>query len=953
MSDPSNATPADGAERIAAGLEALGVRRFDSIDTLLAWEPDIATCASQVTAGLTIRPSIRIQEHHDITPALFVYDPFLGTIGLVEVLPEDALCDSQVEQNSRADASSTKTEARPPRVTESIREFIDRAAYFRQLCLLQAERTETQAHSIELVIVFQRTHPLETKTDAATVLHALSSETGYMRSIGVNLLDEDPDGGFSQLRQTFPWLLTATRKWFGSARMKRDASSSENLPWSIALRNYRIAGGRRYKMVPGRFHLMHGSNGSGKSSLSEALELLLTRSIERLERKEKTRYFSFVRHRPSSTSPAVPAPSTPAKAVLRMSTAQSPIRARVSICPPVPGVEEERRHRWNPLPAALLPMAASFRLDQRLMDFIIQASDGERAALFLKAYFPADQPALKAESDALVAADAAFNSLPQSIRDATAAAKVERAAYLRESLAWIGSGSAWQPRVAGGGMLQMVAPCLPVTPEQLTLLGVVQSPIRERLDRWRTAPATIVHLEEELQKLDQELSAVRPLAPGIRHNLEVALPILRQFNAWRAVRQIAKEGTLRDAVDKWIELQALADLVAKYHDVAATLDHARALGWKPQPEHESIFDGVHEDADRLQSLRQWKEDLAKARDDARTAVRAFTQREQTPSAGAGAVPTGVAAVPLQFIGDQLACLNQVGEWLPSTAGGPGTTPLGQILTSATRENSVHTRGRSTIGIPGGLETAIADAEQLLDACRTLEASTVGAADVYRACASALNAFKVVEEQERAAMVTFFRKLQQKDAEGLALIDALNELLSLFKPAPWAYAGLTLEALKRSGDAPERLALRRAPGDESEAELLLNTAEMNTFTLALFFLCAPGLDNPLKLLVLDDPLQNMDEMTVSSLARGLGKVMRIYPDGWRILALFHGEEDVYRLRDEIRTSVYRLPWVSPATAPAAATTTVEAVAMHGTEHIELQNIGQIVTMRAPAAAVQSG
>ena len=168
------------------------------------------------------------------------------------------------------------------------------------------------------------------------------------------------------------------------------------------------------------------------------------------------------------------------------------------------------------------------------------------------------------------------------------------------------------------------------------------------------------------------------------------------------------------------------------------------------------------------------------------------------------------------------------------------------------------------------------------------------------------------------MATFFRKLQQKDAEGLALIDALNELLSLFKPAPWAYAGLTLEALKRSGDVPERLALRRARDDEAEAELLLNTAEMNTFTLALFFLCAPGLDNPLKLLVLDDPLQNMDEMTVSSLARGLGKVMRIYPDGWRILALFHGEEDVYRLRDEIRTSVYRLPWVSPATAPAAAT-----------------------------------
>src|SRR5262249_16788992 len=139
---------------------------------------------------------------------------------------------------------------------------------------------------------------------------------------------------------------------------------------------------------------------------------------------------------PAAIAPGAAAPSTPAKVMLHMATAQGPIRAKVWICPPADDIEQERRHRWNRTPVTLLPSAASFRLDQRLMDFIIQASDGQGAALFLKAYFPTDQTALKVESDANAAAGVAFGKLPQSIRDAAANAKTERAAYLRDALAW-------------------------------------------------------------------------------------------------------------------------------------------------------------------------------------------------------------------------------------------------------------------------------------------------------------------------------------------------------------------------------------------------------------------------------------------------------------------------------------------------------------------------------------
>src|SRR5262249_9881832 len=217
-----------------------------------------------------------------------------------------------------------------------------------------------------------------------------------------------------------------------------------------------------------------------------------------------------------------------------------------------------------------------------------------------------------------------------------------------------------------------------------------------------------------------------------------------------------------------------------------------------QEKHESIFATVNESADRLEQLRQLKDGLAQGRDDARAEVRGFTRRDAEQAAGAGGQQS-VATVPLQFTEDQMACLNQVGDWLPSTVTGTGASPLGQVMRTARRENSKQSRGKSDIGVPGGLEAAVAEGEQLLEACRALEASTAGAADAYRACAAALQAYKALEEQEKAAMVTFFRRLEQKDDEGRALIDALNEFLSLFKPAPWAYAGLTLEAVKRSGD----------------------------------------------------------------------------------------------------------------------------------------------------------
>ena len=105
------------------------------------------------------------------------------------------------------------------------------------------------------------------------------------------------------------------------------------------------------------------------------------------------------------------------------------------------------------------------------------------------------------------------------------------------------------------------------------------------------------------------------------------------------------------------------------------------------------------------------------------------------------------------------------------------------------------------------------------------------------------------------------------------------------------------------------------------------------------LCAPQQDNPLKLLVLDDPLQNMDEMTVSAIARGFGKLLRIVPAGWQIVALFHGEDDLRRVSAEAACAVYRLPWLVPM--PTEKEHRVGHDDLDSTWGLETQTLEQIV------------
>lgn len=178
--------------------------------------------------------------------------------------------------------------------------------------------------------------------------------------------------------------------------------------------------------------------------------------------------------------------------------------------------------------------------------------------------------------------------------------------------------------------------------------------------------------------------------------------------------------------------------------------------------------------------------------------------------------------------------------------------------------------------------------------------------LQRAHAASLAAQQVGSEVRQS----FIAKLAANDEGAMGLVDALNELMALFTPARWAYEDVQLRY--EEGDAPRLQFETGSAGSKtrSRADLRLNTAQLNAFVLALFLLCAPRVSNPLGLLVLDDPLQNMDELTVTTLARGLAKLLRVLPRRWTLLMLFHGEGDLARFHDEVECGVYLLPWLSP-------------------------------------------
>jgi hypothetical protein len=172
-----------------------------------------------------------------------------------------------------------------------------------------------------------------------------------------------------------------------------------------------------------------------------------------------------------------------------------------------------------------------------------------------------------------------------------------------------------------------------------------------------------------------------------------------------------------------------------------------------------------------------------------------------------------------------------------------------------------------------------------------------------------------------ALIAAIQELDQinrQDADRLhamapTLGPALMELVELLTPASWAYQRLDVEMDLKQDDVDAAGFGLRARG--MELADVLNTAELNTVALAMHLLCAPLAENPHKVLFLDDPLQNMDELTVTTVARALAKLLRLLGQTGHgaldFVLLLHAADDCERIIQEVPAAFYRIPWSSPA------------------------------------------
>jgi hypothetical protein len=871
------------SELVAGVKDYLGVQQSNDLQHLLR--------ATQAT--FLEQPKLRLAYHFDIQPDVLIYDSALGTLGLVHIVCGDG------------------------DVENAVHLLIDRATYVRHLLLTDPKRVDRAAFSVELVIATPADEQIGTAVGNA--LRTTAGRTQYLQAIGVNVLRAGADHAFARadLRRAFPWLLVSTRNWYASDEAKpRPTQSWDGSPGlavdSLTLRDYRLRGERRFVWSPvHRVHLVHGRNGSGKSALVEAIEYLLTGAVTRVGSAD---YDSVIRNR-DATSPAS------ISLGYRGGGSSGPfsVTGRATPAPMPPGLN-----------------AASFRLDQTVMDQLARATPSDRHNVFGQAFFPEAAEAYEAQGLAATEAMDAFKVLPESVRtllesvaasspDDGEAAVVGRLSALGDPTTPLRSG--------------VISDCLPLPWPTLQVLGRLDPELETLISTWDANPPRRDDVEGPLKTLDDGLARLRAQAAELMANLGTAQHALGEWAAWQpsAGRQVDNFG---ETLNAWLERTALAELAERHYALARALKDAREHGWELDWDRPvGLFEPTPLTENELAALKQQGERWASERDAHLSQLSNQPRSRRSVAQQRSGRPARLSIV-------QVRALDAVSPWLYATT---TTSPLGQILKHAIDSDTMGTFGPIVIGTENWATPLLKELGALTDAIRQLSAlpetpTAWSAVQQFRQLNLVLEKYRALQQANQGVRQTFLTQLARLSGAGSSrLIDAINELMALFTPARFAYYDIRLIA----EDGPERrLRLQLQDGRSGgtrhmkpDADLVFNTAELNAFTIALFLLCAPRIPNPLRMLVLDDPLQNMDELTVTYVARGLAKLVRLWPEDWRLLLLFHGEDALERFRVETPGAVYELPWLTPVTCPEARVIEVDLTRSSGT--IALQDIGQFI------------
>ena len=689
----------------------------------------------------------------------------------------------------------------------------------------------------------------------------------------------------------------------------------------MTLIDFRLPGRRTWK-PDGDFglHVIHGLNGTGKSTIVDAIELLLTNDVERVTRGQaagSVNYDSILSNHDSAGIKRKAEMLIELKAPDKMKTLRESLKFEVGESGMMPSQGASQKVKAKSLFHQLQLFkeketwpAGCFRLEQNMSDRLTLGTTADRARTILFSFFPdSNQHRTKLE---------AFN-----LRWKEAMSRLTEVWPMAEAVSWL------RPILDGDNKRPAIELVSDQTGRYSSSSVELKDIIRLYSENVEEFSATLQELVGEpwielqravdsLGRLELEnnaeiLTRVSKDIDAILSRLADSIGRLKSFRQrldevfhWKAEGR-AQAGSFKDyhqLVSNWLNEHVQYDLIRRIDEVSSTITETPDLASEFERQLsplKSMVEGTRKRTSAWVDAKAYQQ----KRDSSWNKILRFETYEQS---------TRPSTPPPRVSSSELA---EMDRWIPMQP------PFSQLVQTAIERNEPQSGiyRDSTIIVGTGEPSAGASLVKRIDSlcttserlrelkCRTvrdLNGTLVALASINELCLDRETLDdKVMEELES----------QFKSNSNLGM--ALNELMSLFTPARWAYQDVGVEA-KLQGEEPGVAFTSR----ERPISQVLNTAELNTLGLSLFLLCAPRIPTPINLLVLDDPLQNMDELTVTTVARGIDRLLLLWQsDGDRepllaplsdlkVLLLLHGEDDVDRFRTETPCYIYTLPWLIP-------------------------------------------
>ena len=405
---------------LEAQIRHLDLDQAESIEELFSPTPSAdgkERAKFLIPAKLTDTLSVVCGRQMQLQTHGIIFDPRVNTVGLIFFCPTDD----------------------PVKVENSVG-----AALRGAMSLSHTLRQSNISLFVELTIaVFQTpvgddANPSESEGDfkkciqtVTKILRNYMLESSFLHAIGVHVWTTPQDESVGSVEEkenaklqnrldrnrVFPWLLNSTRQWYQCEEFQnRFANDTPHHKLkSLALENFRVAGKRVWELNrnqngngnsidrKSKFHLVHGHNGTGKSTISEAIELWMTGKIERLgegqnyekvlinhDCSEATLWFQFEGDD------------------LEPHTYQIN-EAGLEPISNTPGFEFSDRD--------VLPDPGSFRFEQTFADDLVRTNQGQRARRLLKAFFPNVHEAASELDVAQEKFEIASDSINESVRN--------------------------------------------------------------------------------------------------------------------------------------------------------------------------------------------------------------------------------------------------------------------------------------------------------------------------------------------------------------------------------------------------------------------------------------------------------------------------------------------------------------------------------------------------------